>query len=119
MMFQDSVTFMNLTWVCDPFLAFFLFFLLTKISKLISIFFQILSLLIILDTMSWGEVETTGIPPSPCYGHSANYIGDNKIIYFGGKGFSVLNSVHIFETGACPKHFLYYFPLFQFFMVNN
>lgn len=49
--------------------------------------------------MSWSEVETTGIPPSPCYGHSANYIGDNKIIYFGGKGFSVLNSVHIFDTG--------------------
>lgn len=69
--------------------------------------------------MSWGEVETTGIPPSPCYGHSANYIGDNKIIYFGGKGFSVLNSVHIFETGMHPKRVSLLVHFLSIYMVVN
>jgi len=51
------------------------------------------------DNMVWREVETSGIPPSPCYGHTASYIGDNKIIYFGGKGFQVLNTLNILELG--------------------
>lgn len=50
------------------------------------------------DTMHWSEVEAQGIPPSPCYGHTATFIGDNKIVFFGGKGFNVLNAIHILDT---------------------
>jgi hypothetical protein len=48
--------------------------------------------------MIWSEVETKGTPPSPCYGHTANYIGNNKIVFFGGKGFDILNSFSIFDV---------------------
>jgi N-acetylneuraminic acid mutarotase len=48
-----------------------------------------------IDTMSWVECEAHGTPPSPCYGHTANYIGDNRILYYGGKGYQVLNDIHI------------------------
>lgn len=47
--------------------------------------------------MTWAEVETRSTPPQPCYGHTASYIGENKILVFGGKGFTVTNSIHIFN----------------------
>jgi len=34
------------------------------------------------DTMCWTECETQGTPPPPCYGHSATFVGDNKILFF-------------------------------------
>jgi len=48
-----------------------------------------------IDTMCWTECETHNTPPSPCYGHTATYIGDDRILYFGGKGYQVLNDIHI------------------------
>jgi len=48
-----------------------------------------------IDTMCWTECETHNTPPSPCYGHSATYIGDDRILYFGGKGYQVLSDIHI------------------------
>jgi len=53
-----------------------------------------------IDTMCWTECETKNTPPSPCYGHSATYIGDNKILFFGGKGYKVLNDIHILDVLA-------------------
>jgi len=47
-----------------------------------------------IDTMTWTECEARNTPPLPCYGHSATYIGDNKILYFGGKGYTVHNLIH-------------------------
>lgn len=49
------------------------------------------------DTMTWTECETHSIPPPPCYGHTATYIGDNKIFYFGGKGYKDLNTIHTLD----------------------
>eukprot|EP01123_Difflugia_compressa_P010709 TRINITY_DN3994_c0_g1_i1.p1 TRINITY_DN3994_c0_g1~~TRINITY_DN3994_c0_g1_i1.p1 ORF type:complete len:633 (+),score=148.45 TRINITY_DN3994_c0_g1_i1:128-2026(+) len=51
-----------------------------------------------IDTMCWTECETHNTPPSPCYGHSATYIGDNNILYFGGKGYQVLRDIHVLDT---------------------
>jgi N-acetylneuraminic acid mutarotase len=48
-----------------------------------------------IDTLCWTECETHNTPPTPCYGHSATYIGDDRILYFGGKGYQVLNSIHV------------------------
>jgi len=50
-----------------------------------------------IDTMSWRECETHNTPPTPCYGHTGTYIGDNKILYFGGKGYQVHNQIHILD----------------------
>jgi hypothetical protein len=50
--------------------------------------------------MTWAEVETRSTPPQPCYGHTANYIGDNKLLVFGGKGYTVTNAIHIFNLGT-------------------
>jgi len=50
-----------------------------------------------IDTMTWAEVESRSTPPQPVYGHTANYIGDNRILIFGGKGFAVTNSIHVFH----------------------
>jgi len=50
-----------------------------------------------IDTMCWTECETKNTPPSPCYGHTATYIGDNKILFFGGKGYKVLNDLNVLE----------------------
>jgi len=50
-----------------------------------------------IDTMSWTECETHNTPPSPCYGHSGTYIGDNKILYFGGQGYKTHNQIHILD----------------------
>jgi len=51
-----------------------------------------------IDTMTWTECETQNTPPPPCYGRSATYIGDNKILYFGGKGYKVHNHIHILDV---------------------
>jgi len=48
-----------------------------------------------IDSMTWTECETHNTPPSPCYGHTATYIGDDRIFFFGGKGYQVLNDIHI------------------------
>jgi len=53
-----------------------------------------------IDTMTWAEVETRSTPPQPCYGHTANYIGDNKLLVFGGKGYTVTNAIHIFNLAT-------------------
>jgi len=50
-----------------------------------------------IDTMTWTECETQSTPPSPCYGHQAVYLGDDRIFFFGGKGYSELNTIHILE----------------------
>jgi N-acetylneuraminic acid mutarotase len=50
-----------------------------------------------IDSMTWTECETQGTPPSPCYGHTANYIGNDKILFFGGKGYKVLNQLNILD----------------------
>jgi len=47
--------------------------------------------------MTWTECETHSIPPPPCYGHTATYVGDNKILYFGGKGYKDLNTLHTLD----------------------
>uniref|UniRef100_A0A6B2L0T0 Uncharacterized protein n=1 Tax=Arcella intermedia TaxID=1963864 RepID=A0A6B2L0T0_9EUKA len=61
-----------------------------------------------IDNMCWTECETHNTPPSPCYGHSATYIGDDKILYFGGKGYQVLNDIHILELKTMEwKQFAY------------
>jgi hypothetical protein len=52
------------------------------------------------DTLTWVECETHNTPPSPCYGHTATYIGDNRILYYGGKGYQVLNSIHILHLNT-------------------
>uniref|UniRef100_A0A6B2L5R0 Uncharacterized protein n=1 Tax=Arcella intermedia TaxID=1963864 RepID=A0A6B2L5R0_9EUKA len=57
-----------------------------------------------IDTMSWRECETHNTPPSPCYGNSATYIGDNKILYFGGKGYKVQNTIHILDLNTMSWH---------------
>jgi len=51
-----------------------------------------------IDTLTWHESDTKNTPPSPCYGHSATYIGDKDILFFGGKGYQVHNSIHILDT---------------------
>jgi len=51
-----------------------------------------------IDSMTWTECETQGTPPSPCYGHTATYIGNDKILFFGGKGYKVLNQINILDT---------------------
>jgi N-acetylneuraminic acid mutarotase len=50
-----------------------------------------------IDCMTWTECETQGTPPSPCYGHTATYIGNDKILFFGGKGYKVLNQINILD----------------------
>jgi len=61
-----------------------------------------------IDTMCWTECETQNTPPSPRYGHSATYIGDNKILYFGGKGYQVLRDIHILDVKTMEwKQFAY------------
>lgn len=59
-----------------------------------------------LDTMVWREVEANSQLPLPCYGHSATYIGNNKILMFGGKGFAVTNNINIFNitTNEWKEH---------------
>jgi len=47
--------------------------------------------------MTWHECETFNTPPLPCYGHSGTKIDDQRILYFGGKGYKVLNSIHILD----------------------
>lgn len=55
------------------------------------------------DTMTWSECEVKGTPPTPCYGHSATYIGHNKILFFGGKAYNVLNTLTLLDLSApCP-----------------
>eukprot|EP01125_Pyxidicula_operculata_P011586 TRINITY_DN3797_c0_g1_i1.p1 TRINITY_DN3797_c0_g1~~TRINITY_DN3797_c0_g1_i1.p1 ORF type:complete len:385 (-),score=114.65 TRINITY_DN3797_c0_g1_i1:533-1687(-) len=49
------------------------------------------------DTMTWTECETKSTPPLPCYGHSATLYADNKILFFGGKGYKTLNSIHVLD----------------------
>eukprot|EP01126_Amoeba_proteus_P008291 TRINITY_DN1305_c0_g1_i7.p1 TRINITY_DN1305_c0_g1~~TRINITY_DN1305_c0_g1_i7.p1 ORF type:complete len:375 (-),score=79.34 TRINITY_DN1305_c0_g1_i7:165-1289(-) len=53
-----------------------------------------------LETMSWTEVEPKTTPPQPCYGHTATYVGDGKILVFGGKGYQVMNNIYIFDVEA-------------------
>jgi N-acetylneuraminic acid mutarotase len=48
-----------------------------------------------IDAMCWTECETHNTPPSPCYGTTATYIGEDRILFFGGKGYQVLNDIHI------------------------
>jgi len=50
-----------------------------------------------IDTMTWSECETQNTPPPPCYGHSATYLGNHQILFFGGKGYNVHNSIHILD----------------------
>jgi len=50
------------------------------------------------DSMTWHELQYNSTPPSPCYGHSATKIDDDNILYFGGRGYLVHNSVHILDT---------------------
>jgi N-acetylneuraminic acid mutarotase len=50
-----------------------------------------------IDTMCWTECETQGTPPSPCYGHSGSYIGNDRILFFGGKGYKVLNQINVLD----------------------
>jgi len=50
------------------------------------------------DSMTWQELQYNSTPPSPCYGHSATKIDDDNILYFGGRGYLVHNSVHILDT---------------------
>jgi len=50
-----------------------------------------------IDTMCWTECETQGTPPSPCYGHSGTYIGNDRILFFGGKGYKVLNQLNVLD----------------------
>lgn len=44
-----------------------------------------------IDNNKWTQPHSTGIPPSPRYGHGAVMAGQ-RIIYFGGKG--VKNNVY-------------------------
>lgn len=50
------------------------------------------------DTMTWNEVETKGLPPLPSYGHTATHVGDGKILLHGGKGFEITNGFSQFDT---------------------
>jgi N-acetylneuraminic acid mutarotase len=50
-----------------------------------------------IDTMTWSECEVKGTPPTPCYGHSAVFIGNNKILFFGGKAYNVLNTLTLLD----------------------
>ncbi len=49
--------------------------------------------------MTWTEIETKGTPPTPCYGHSMTLVDKNRVLFFGGKGFSVTNHIHILYLG--------------------
>lgn len=53
-----------------------------------------------IDTLCWTECEIQNTPPSPCYGHTATYIGDNRILYYGGKGYQVLNTIHVLNLNT-------------------
>eukprot|EP01127_Copromyxa_protea_P002768 TRINITY_DN12729_c0_g1_i1.p1 TRINITY_DN12729_c0_g1~~TRINITY_DN12729_c0_g1_i1.p1 ORF type:complete len:547 (-),score=113.97 TRINITY_DN12729_c0_g1_i1:75-1715(-) len=48
-----------------------------------------------IETMTWTEVETKGTPPTPCYGHSMTLVDNDRVLFFGGKGFTVTNHIHI------------------------
>lgn len=53
--------------------------------------------------MTWTEVETKGTPPTPCYGHSMTYVDKDRVFFFGGKGFSVTNHIHILYLGMLSR----------------
>lgn len=50
-----------------------------------------------IDSMTWQEVATKGSPPPPCYGHASVAVGNTKLLFFGGKGYSVSNAIHILD----------------------
>eukprot|EP01126_Amoeba_proteus_P059891 TRINITY_DN7873_c0_g1_i4.p1 TRINITY_DN7873_c0_g1~~TRINITY_DN7873_c0_g1_i4.p1 ORF type:complete len:433 (-),score=86.98 TRINITY_DN7873_c0_g1_i4:191-1489(-) len=50
-----------------------------------------------LETMTWAECETKGTPPTPCYGHSMTLVSEDRIFFFGGKGYAVMNHIHILQ----------------------
>lgn len=56
--------------------------------------------LLILDTMTWSECDTKGTPPTPCYGHSATAIEGDRILFYGGKGYAVHNSINVLEVST-------------------
>jgi len=51
-----------------------------------------------IDTMTWTECETQGTPPSPCYGHTSTYIGNDRILFYGGKGYKVVNQINVLDV---------------------
>ena len=47
---------------------------------------------------SWNIPKTTGVPPSPRYGHTANMV-DKKMYVFGGHGDKKLNDHFVLNSG--------------------